>query len=73
MCCRDLTKAEEASKDIRKESGSDLVEVLHLDLASLKSVRKCAETLIEKEDKIGIKFHSIWPRKDIIILLRKTT
>ena len=52
MCCRDLTKAEEASKEIRKISGSDLVEVEHLDLASLKSVRKCAETLVEKEDKI---------------------
>ena len=54
MCCRDLTKAEEASKEIRKISGSDLVEVAHLDLASLKSVRKCAETLVEKEDKIDI-------------------
>lgn len=54
MCCRDLTKAEEAAKDIRKESGSDLVEIMQLDLASLKSVRKCAETLIEKEDKIDI-------------------
>jgi len=52
MCCRDLTKAEEAAKDIRKSSGSDLVEIMHLDLASLKSVRKCAETLIEKEDKV---------------------
>ena len=41
-----------AAKDIRKDSGNDLVEVAQLDLASLKSVRKCAENLLEKEDKI---------------------
>ena len=41
-----------AAKDIRTDSGSDLVEVTQLDLASLKSVRKCAENLLEKEDKI---------------------
>ena len=41
-----------AAKDIRNESGNDLVEVAQLDLASLKSVRKCAENLLEKEDKI---------------------
>ena len=47
-----MTRAEAAAKDIRKESGNDLVEVAQLDLASLKSVRKCAESLLEKEDKI---------------------
>jgi len=52
ICCRDMTKAEAAAKDIRKDSGNDLVEVAQLDLASLKSIRKCAENLLEKEDKI---------------------
>ena len=55
-----------AAKDIRKDSGNDLVEVAQLDLASLKSVRKCAENLLEKEDKIDYlinnagKFVSSW-------------
>jgi len=52
ICCRDMTRAEAAAKDIRTDSGSDLVEVAQLDLASLKSVRKCAENLLENEDKI---------------------
>ena len=52
ICCRDMTRAEAAAKDIRKDSGNDLVEVAQLDLASLKSIRKCAENLLEKEDKI---------------------
>ena len=47
-----MTKAENAAKEIREVSGSDLVEVSQLDLASQKSIRKCAENLIEKEDKI---------------------
>ena len=52
ICCRDMTRADNAAKDIRSVSGSDLVETLQLDLASFKSIRKCAETLLEKEDKI---------------------
>ncbi len=30
------------------------MDVEHLDLASLKSVRECAQRLLEKEDKIDI-------------------
>ena len=52
ICCRDMTKAEAAAKDIREESGSSLVQVQQLDLASFKSIRKCAQELLENEDKI---------------------
>ncbi len=52
IACRDENRREAAAKDIRQQSGSDLVEAIELDLASLKSVRKCAESLLEKEDKI---------------------
>merc|ERR1711874_745034 len=51
ICCRDMIRAEDAAKDIRKESGSDLVTFALLDLASLNSVRKCAEELNRTEDK----------------------
>jgi len=52
ICCRDMKRANAGMADIKADSGSDLVEVLQLDLASLKSVRSCAETLLEKEEKI---------------------
>lgn len=47
-----MNKAEAAAKDIREESGSSLVQVQQLDLASFKSIRKCAQDLLENEDKI---------------------
>ena len=52
ICCRSMERAEIALKDIKEESGSNLVEIVQLDLASLKSIRKGAETLLEREDKI---------------------
>lgn len=52
ICCRDLKRGENALKDIKNESGSDNVELEQLDLASLQSVRKCAQKLLEKEQKI---------------------
>jgi NAD(P)-dependent dehydrogenase (short-subunit alcohol dehydrogenase family) len=53
---RDLTKAKAATEQVRKEAvangGSfDLVE---LDLASLKSVRACADTLLAKGDSFDV-------------------
>ena len=47
-----MKRANAGMADIKADSGSDLVEVLQLDLASLKSVRSCAETLLENEEKI---------------------
>ena len=53
MLCRDLEKADEAADDIRKDTGN-VVSVVHLDLSSLESVRKCAEELHYNEDRIDI-------------------
>ena len=53
MLCRDMEKAEEAAEDIRKVTGN-VVTVIHLDLSSLESVRKCAEELHYEEDKIDL-------------------
>ena len=38
--------------DIRSKSGSNKVELVILDLASLDSVRECAKKIQEKETKI---------------------
>ena len=39
--------------EIQSETGNKNLEILHLDLASLKSVRKCAEILLEKDIPIN--------------------
>ena len=53
ICCsRNPNKAIDAIKYIKEESGNENVQFLLLDLASFASVRKCAQTLLETEDKI---------------------
>lgn len=54
ILCRDMTRAGEAVTDIKQESGSDKVGMEKLDLASLQSVRECAQKLLETEEKIDI-------------------
>ena len=52
MLCRNKDKAEEAVREIKEASGSQTVQFLPMDLASLKSIRQCAEQLLETEEKI---------------------
>lgn len=53
MLCRNVEKAEAAAQEIRSDTGN-VVNVMSLDLASLESVRNCAEKLLEAEDQIDI-------------------
>jgi len=53
ILCRNTEKAEAAAEEIRKETKGDVV-VHKLDLASLKSVRECAEQLGNSLEKIDI-------------------
>ena len=53
MLCRNTEKAEVAGSEISKDTGNP-VDVIKLDLSSLKSVRECAQTLLDKEEKIDI-------------------
>ena len=53
MLCRNTDKAEEAASEIRKDTGNP-VDVHKLDLSSLKSVRECSQTLLDKEERIDI-------------------
>jgi NAD(P)-dependent dehydrogenase (short-subunit alcohol dehydrogenase family) len=58
MACRDMAKAEEAARDVRKQvegvEGVGTVEVVCLNLASLASVRQCAQDLLQKLEKIHL-------------------
>lgn len=49
MACRDQQSAEEAAQDLKKQAGPEQGEVVikHLDLASIRSVRKFCEEIIE--------------------------
>ncbi|XP_062869756.1 dehydrogenase/reductase SDR family member 13 [Trichomycterus rosablanca] len=54
LACRDKQRAEAAVNDIRKESGNNEVVYMHLDLASLQSVRSFAETFLKTERRLDI-------------------
>lgn len=53
IACRDLKKAKEAVDEIFQRSGKT-VRVVSLDLASLKSVRQCAEEINRTESRLDI-------------------
>ena len=52
ICSRNQTKAEASLNQIKQKSCNDSIQFIHLDLSSLKSVRKCAEMILENENKI---------------------
>lgn len=59
LACRNVSKAQEATEDIKsqcKDLNKDVGElaVTELDLCSLKSVRKCAEKLLKEEGHIEL-------------------
>ncbi len=53
---RDLVKAENASAQVRKDAiaGGGSLELIELDLASLKSVRACADRLLAKGESLDV-------------------
>ena len=53
ILCRSMDKGKEAADEIMRETNG-AVEVEKLDLASLKSVRECAQKLLDNEQKIDI-------------------
>ncbi|XP_014668004.1 PREDICTED: retinol dehydrogenase 13-like [Priapulus caudatus] len=54
IACRNVEKGEEAKKEIQQETNNENIEVMKLDLASLKSVKEFSTQLLEKESKIHI-------------------
>ncbi|CAB1349108.1 unnamed protein product [Coregonus sp. 'balchen'] len=54
LACRSKPKAEAAVYDIRRDSGSNEVVFMQLDLGSLKSVRSFAETFLKTEPRLDL-------------------
>jgi short-subunit dehydrogenase len=53
ILCRNTEKGEAAASQISEDTGNP-VDVIKLDLSSLKTVRECAQMLLDKEEKIDI-------------------
>ena len=53
MLCRNVEAAHSVQREITKDTGHQ-VDVKKMNLASLQSVRDCANTLLQEEDKIDI-------------------
>src|SRR5579872_7205295 len=53
---RDLSKAEAATTQVRKDAAAHggSFELVELDLASLRSVRACADRLLAKEEPLDV-------------------
>ncbi|XP_061775307.1 dehydrogenase/reductase SDR family member 13-like isoform X2 [Nerophis ophidion] len=54
LACRNKEKAEAAVFDIRLETGNAQIVFMHLDLASLKSVRSFVDTFLKSEPRLDI-------------------
>ena len=54
LACRDVAKAEAALAEIREDTGSGSLTAVRLDLASLASVRECAEKIRAEESRLDI-------------------
>ncbi|XP_069675802.1 retinol dehydrogenase 13-like [Periplaneta americana] len=54
LACRDLERGKKACDKIITSSGNSNVEVQHLDLSSLASVRKFADHIIKTEPKLDV-------------------
>ncbi|CAL8350240.1 unnamed protein product [Lota lota] len=54
LACRNKEKADAAVYDIRRESGSNEVMFMQLDLGSLKSVRAFAKTFLKTEPRLDL-------------------
>lgn len=52
--CRNPGKAEKVAREIRSSTGNEKVVVKQLDLCSFQSVRECARSVLETEEKLHI-------------------
>ncbi|KAM7404147.1 hypothetical protein PAMA_004533 [Pampus argenteus] len=56
MACRDMSRAEQAARDIRQETGADGTQLVikHLDLASLTSIHTFCQDIIKEEPRLDV-------------------
>lgn len=69
MTARNMEKGEAALADVKSTTGSDRVQLVQLDLASLASVRKAAETILTWHEDL----HVLVNNAGLILSERETT
>lgn len=70
LACRDTTKADGAASGIREAVPGAAVATLHLDLASLASVRNAAARLAADHPRVDLLVNNaggIWPRHEVTV------
>lgn len=67
MACRNLQLAETAAGSLRTEVPGSDVRVLQLNLASLKSVKECAEEVLRSESKLHLLINNAGTIKSLSI------
>ena len=77
LACRNTDKADKAAAEIREATGSSLVLVHKLNLASTASIRDFAEKILKEEDRLDILINNAgkstkqrWPNDANMIVLR---
>lgn len=54
LACRNLEKAKRVADEIISSTGNKNVAIKHLDLSSLKTVKKCAEVVLKTEEELHV-------------------
>ena len=52
MLCRSVDKGEKALADIKSVTGNQNIELIHIDLSSLKSIYKAARKIIDQVNQL---------------------
>ncbi len=65
IACRDAARAAHARAELKRSVPQGNIEVVELDLGSLASVKRCAETLAEKLPRVDVLINNagVWPRQ----------
>ena len=71
MLVRDSEKSRNAYREIKMESGSELVQLIYIDLASLDSIKNSADELSNKISKIDLLINNagIFKRKETVSIV----
>ena len=68
LACRNQAKAEAAAKEVTQRTWNDDVHVVALDLADLASVRKAAEDILSRWDRLDVLVNNAggtWSRRQL--------
>jgi NAD(P)-dependent dehydrogenase (short-subunit alcohol dehydrogenase family) len=58
MACRSPERGQAALDDVRRQSGNADAELLPLDLASQRSIRACAQTVLTRHPRLDVLIHN---------------